>query len=168
MLQGATLSVPTVASTRLEAWVVRDGTEVAVKVQRPGIVDQLHSDLEALDSVAARIDKATDIGRRVLERLQQLSRSDAVVHIFTDPCLKKAGNEAAYSAPAIDEVLLHAADLGHMEMRLDRFAIGPDDGQRERRCGSERGLQSRDGNARFNRTRCGATAGGGIVGCVHI
>lgn len=44
---------------------LRSGREVAVKVQRPGILDQLHSDLESLNSVATRIDKATDIGRRV-------------------------------------------------------------------------------------------------------
>lgn len=45
--------------------VLRNGREVAVKVQRPGIVDQLHADLDALNAVATRIDRATDIGRRV-------------------------------------------------------------------------------------------------------
>lgn len=44
---------------------LRNGREVAVKVQRPGILDQIHSDLESLNAVATRIDKATDIGRRV-------------------------------------------------------------------------------------------------------
>jgi ubiquinone biosynthesis protein len=45
--------------------VLRNGREVAVKVQRPGIVDQLHADLDSLNAVATRIDRATDIGRRV-------------------------------------------------------------------------------------------------------
>lgn len=44
---------------------LRDGRPVAVKVQRPGILDQLYSDLDSLNAVATRIDKATDIGRRV-------------------------------------------------------------------------------------------------------
>ncbi|WP_229792261.1 ABC1 kinase family protein [Cognatilysobacter bugurensis] len=44
---------------------LRNGREVAVKVQRPGITEQLHSDLDSLNSVATRIDRATDLGRRV-------------------------------------------------------------------------------------------------------
>ncbi|MFC0677682.1 ABC1 kinase family protein [Lysobacter korlensis] len=44
---------------------LRDGRAVAVKVQRPGIIDQLYSDLDSLNSVATRLDRATDIGRRV-------------------------------------------------------------------------------------------------------
>ncbi len=44
---------------------LRDGRAVAVKVQRPGILDQLYGDLDSLASVAGRIDKSTDIGRRV-------------------------------------------------------------------------------------------------------
>lgn len=44
---------------------LRNGGEVAVKVQRPGIVEQLHADLDSLNAVATRIDRATDIGRRV-------------------------------------------------------------------------------------------------------
>jgi ubiquinone biosynthesis protein len=46
--------------------VLRNGREVAVKVQRSGIIEQLHSDLDSLNAVATRIDRATDIGRRVL------------------------------------------------------------------------------------------------------
>jgi ubiquinone biosynthesis protein len=44
---------------------LRDGRRVAIKVQRPGILDQLYADLDSLNSVASRLDKATDIGRRV-------------------------------------------------------------------------------------------------------
>ena len=44
---------------------LRDGRAVAVKVQRPGIVDIIHGDLDALASLANRADHLTDIGRRV-------------------------------------------------------------------------------------------------------
>ena len=43
---------------------LRDGRPVAVKVQRPGIVDGIHADLDALASLARRVDRHTDIGRR--------------------------------------------------------------------------------------------------------
>ncbi|GAA4867411.1 ABC1 kinase family protein [Luteimonas vadosa] len=44
---------------------LRDGREVAVKVQRPDIVDQIHGDLDALSGLAQKVDRMTDIGRRV-------------------------------------------------------------------------------------------------------
>ena len=43
---------------------LRDGRPVAVKVQRPGIVEGIHADLDALASLARRVDLHTDIGRR--------------------------------------------------------------------------------------------------------
>jgi len=43
---------------------LRDGRPVAVKVQRPGIVEGIHADLDALASLARRVDRHTDIGRR--------------------------------------------------------------------------------------------------------
>jgi ubiquinone biosynthesis protein len=43
---------------------LRDGRPVAVKVQRPDIVDGIHVDLDALASLAAGADRWTDIGRR--------------------------------------------------------------------------------------------------------
>ena len=43
---------------------LRDGRPVAVKVQRPGIVDGIHADLDALASLARGVDRHTDIGRR--------------------------------------------------------------------------------------------------------
>ena len=43
---------------------LRDGRVVAVKVQRPNIVEQVARDLEALQEVAAFLDKHTDAGRR--------------------------------------------------------------------------------------------------------
>ena len=45
--------------------VLRDGREVAVKVQRPGIVDTLRRDLDAIASLAGKADRITDLGRRV-------------------------------------------------------------------------------------------------------
>ncbi len=45
--------------------VLRDGREVAVKVQRPGIVDTLRRDLDAIASLASKADRVTDLGRRV-------------------------------------------------------------------------------------------------------
>ena len=44
---------------------LRDGRAVAVKVQRPGIIDEIHTDLDALASLAGRADRMTDLGRRV-------------------------------------------------------------------------------------------------------
>lgn len=43
---------------------LRGGRVVAVKVQRPGIAEQVAIDLEALDEVAHFLDKHTDAGRR--------------------------------------------------------------------------------------------------------
>ncbi len=44
---------------------LRDGRPVAVKVQRPNIVEQIHDDLDALASVVGTIDTATAMGRRM-------------------------------------------------------------------------------------------------------
>ena len=43
---------------------LRDGKQVAVKVQRPGIVEGIHSDLDALAAIADKADRWTDAGRR--------------------------------------------------------------------------------------------------------
>ena len=43
---------------------LRDGREVVVKVQRPGIVDRVKADLGALDEIAAFVDRHTAMGRR--------------------------------------------------------------------------------------------------------
>ena len=45
--------------------VLHDGTEVAVKVQRPGIAAALITDLDALGSLASAADSLTELGRRV-------------------------------------------------------------------------------------------------------
>lgn len=44
---------------------LRDGRQVAVKVQRPGIVEGIRDDLDALASLAGKADRYTDMGRRV-------------------------------------------------------------------------------------------------------
>ncbi|QOW20563.1 AarF/ABC1/UbiB kinase family protein [Lysobacter ciconiae] len=44
---------------------LRDGTPVAVKVQRPHAVEQIRADLDALASIAGRVDQSTDLGRRI-------------------------------------------------------------------------------------------------------
>lgn len=44
---------------------LRDGRAVAVKVQRPGIVDGIRTDLDLLQGIAARADRYTDLGHRV-------------------------------------------------------------------------------------------------------
>ena len=41
-----------------------DGTEVVVKVQRPGLSDIVRGDLEVLDDLARLVDSTTEIGRR--------------------------------------------------------------------------------------------------------
>ncbi|MGY3265067.1 ABC1 kinase family protein [Lysobacter sp. HA35] len=45
--------------------VLRDGREVAVKVQRPDAITSVRNDLEALRSIAGKIDRGTDMGRRL-------------------------------------------------------------------------------------------------------
>ncbi|GAB6197272.1 AarF/UbiB family protein [Lysobacter xanthus] len=45
--------------------VLRDGREVAVKVQRPDAIASVRTDLESLRSIAARIDRHSDMGRRM-------------------------------------------------------------------------------------------------------
>lgn len=44
---------------------LRDGRPVAVKVQRPGIIDGIRDDLDALASLADKADRWTDAGRRM-------------------------------------------------------------------------------------------------------
>ena len=43
---------------------LRDGRQVAVKVQRPGIRDAMVEDLEALEEIADFLDKHTELGKR--------------------------------------------------------------------------------------------------------
>ncbi|NLA68223.1 MAG: AarF/ABC1/UbiB kinase family protein [Gammaproteobacteria bacterium] len=45
--------------------VLRDGREVAVKVQRPGVEDEIRADLDTLAGIARRADAGTRIGRRL-------------------------------------------------------------------------------------------------------
>jgi ubiquinone biosynthesis protein len=45
--------------------VLRDGRDVAVKVQRPGIAQQIRADLAVLHNLARAIDRVTEQGRRV-------------------------------------------------------------------------------------------------------
>ena len=44
---------------------LRDGRMVAVKVQRPGIIETIRDDLETLAGLAGRVDRMTDLGRRM-------------------------------------------------------------------------------------------------------
>jgi predicted unusual protein kinase regulating ubiquinone biosynthesis (AarF/ABC1/UbiB family) len=56
---------------------LRDGTPVAVKVQKPGIAKQLMGDLELLRGLAQKADRYTDMGRRVrfADWLEEFSRT---------------------------------------------------------------------------------------------
>lgn len=45
--------------------VMRDGREVAVKVQRPEALASVRTDLEALKSIGSKVERGTDIGRRL-------------------------------------------------------------------------------------------------------
>jgi len=58
------------------AWM-RDGRAVVVKVQRPGVREQIVNDLEALEEVASFIDAHTEIGKRYefVNMLEDLRRS---------------------------------------------------------------------------------------------
>ncbi|WP_394695226.1 ABC1 kinase family protein [Pseudoxanthomonas japonensis] len=56
---------------------LRDGREVAVKVQRPGVAQQLMADLDLLRGITSTADRFTDVGRHVRfsEWLGEFSRS---------------------------------------------------------------------------------------------
>jgi len=56
---------------------LRDGFEVVVKVQRPGVTEQLVEDFEVLGQIAALLDKHTEIGRkhRFCDMLEELRTS---------------------------------------------------------------------------------------------
>src|SRR5437764_7847412 len=56
---------------------LRDGRQVAVKVQRPGIRDALLEDLDALDEIAEFIDQHTTVGKRYefCKMLEQFRKS---------------------------------------------------------------------------------------------
>ena len=56
---------------------MRDGRAVVVKVQRPGVREQIVNDLEALEEVASFIDAHTEIGKRYefVNMLEDLRRS---------------------------------------------------------------------------------------------
>ena len=45
--------------------LLRDGREVAVKVQRPDALSSVRTDLDALRSIASKIDRGTEMGRRM-------------------------------------------------------------------------------------------------------
>jgi len=49
---------------QVHAAALRDGREVVVKVQRPGIAEQIASDFEVLKDMAAMLAKHTEIGRK--------------------------------------------------------------------------------------------------------
>jgi ubiquinone biosynthesis protein len=56
---------------------LRDGRDVAVKVQRPGIREQVVDDSDALEELAGFLDRHTDIGRRydLSELLQEMRKT---------------------------------------------------------------------------------------------
>ncbi|MGZ4808266.1 MAG: ABC1 kinase family protein, partial [Thermoanaerobaculia bacterium] len=45
--------------------VLRDGREVVVKIQRPGVREQVHKDLEVFTDIAHTIEQHSDLGRRM-------------------------------------------------------------------------------------------------------
>src|SRR5205085_5900511 len=49
---------------QVHAAALRDGREVVVKVQRPGIVDQIASDFEVLKDMSMMLAKHTEFGRK--------------------------------------------------------------------------------------------------------
>src|SRR6187401_876237 len=56
---------------------LRNGRQVAVKVQRPGIRDRMIEDLDALDEIAEFLDRHTELGKRYefCEMLDQFRKS---------------------------------------------------------------------------------------------
>ncbi len=60
-------SVPLAAASLGQAHfaVLRDGREVVVKVQRPGVREQVKHDLEVFSEIAATIEEHSDVGRKM-------------------------------------------------------------------------------------------------------
>ncbi len=58
---------------------LRDGREVAVKVQRPGIREQICEDIEAMQKIAGIVDRTTKIGKRFrfLSMLEEFKKASA-------------------------------------------------------------------------------------------
>jgi len=56
---------------------LRDGREVVVKIQRPGVRRQVAEDLQVLEQIAGFLDSHTEAGRRyaVLDLVEQFRRS---------------------------------------------------------------------------------------------
>jgi hypothetical protein len=75
--------------------VLRDDLVLVLDLHRHGIVRQDRSGL--------------------LEDLRRLLRFDAVVEVLAHPHLQLAGHRLARHPAAIDEVLLHTSDLGHVK-----------------------------------------------------
>ncbi len=71
--------IPTAAASigQVHKAVLRDGREVVVKIQRPGIREKVVHDLDALDDLAELLDSKTSVGRRYefQNTLKQLRRS---------------------------------------------------------------------------------------------
>jgi ubiquinone biosynthesis protein len=57
--------IATASLAQVHAATLRDGRQVAVKVQRPGIADAIAADLESLASVVGAADRWTEQGRRM-------------------------------------------------------------------------------------------------------
>ena len=57
--------IGTASLAQVHRGTLRDGRRVAIKVQRPGIETQIRDDLEALASLAGKVDRHTDMGRRM-------------------------------------------------------------------------------------------------------
>jgi hypothetical protein len=56
--------------------------------------------------------------------LGEFGRVQTMVRIVSDPDLQHAGRLRTHGSTAVDEVLLHAGDFGHVKMGGDHFAVG--------------------------------------------
>lgn len=57
--------IGTASLAQVHRATLRGGRQVAVKVQRPHVAEQVRADLDALATIAGRVDHATDLGRRI-------------------------------------------------------------------------------------------------------
>jgi predicted unusual protein kinase regulating ubiquinone biosynthesis (AarF/ABC1/UbiB family) len=90
--------------------VLRDGRDVAVKVQRPGVRKRITTDLDALGEVAAFADKHTDAGRRyefgrVLEELRRNLLLELDYRREADNLRKLAANLAEFERIVVPEAI---------------------------------------------------------------
>ncbi len=98
----------TASLAQVHAAVLRDGREVVVKVQRPGIADAIADDLKVLSNLAGAADRWTEQGRRArfghwLEELAETLAEELDYRLELENLRTFAGHVADYAGIIVPE-----------------------------------------------------------------